>query len=462
MGAAAVQEPAVASPSVEVVGNAFVLQYYHVLHQSPEHVHRFYQEDSKMGRPSGDGAMGITTTMEAIKEKILSLDYGELRAEIKTVDAQESFGGGVLVLVTGYLTGKDEVTRNFTQAFFLAPQDNGYFVLNDSFRYVENVKSQEGVDAPVNEIENPPTPDQNTKLEETQMPILENPAVVEHETVDAVCEPAVSSRSLDVKNEEPVAEIVNEAPEMLQSSHDSINITKEVQKKSYASIVKVPAHVASSAPAVAKDASKIAAKQTKVVAASGTGTETPTLSKDVVENGIQQHEEGHSIYIKALPMNATPSQVEAEFKQFGPIKSGGVQVRSSKGFCFGFVEFEEASAAQKAIQASPIMMAGHEIFAQEKKSTNSRVNNKLRFPTGRGNGFKNEDDRGRGSNGGIRGGYGRDGFTNNSEKVSNANERGFYNRGGRNGYQRSDNNNDRNPSGVMKNKPTVPRISAVA
>lgn len=51
---------------------------------------------------------------------------------------------------------------------------------------------------------------------------------------------------------------------------------------------------------------------------------------------------GHSIYIKALPMNATPSQVEAEFKQFGPIKRGGVQVRSSK-VCAYLIPWESFS-----------------------------------------------------------------------------------------------------------------------
>lgn len=69
--------------------------------------------------------MGITTTMQAINDKILSLNYGDLRAEIKSVDAQESFNGGVHVLVTGYLTGKDNLVRNFCQTFFLAPQDRG-------------------------------------------------------------------------------------------------------------------------------------------------------------------------------------------------------------------------------------------------------------------------------------------------------------------------------------------------
>lgn len=74
---------------------------------------------------------------QAINDKILSLDYKNLKAEIKTADAQESHMGGVTVLVIGYLTGMDNVRRPFAQSFFLAPQDKGYFVLNDVFRYMD-------------------------------------------------------------------------------------------------------------------------------------------------------------------------------------------------------------------------------------------------------------------------------------------------------------------------------------
>lgn len=56
----------------------------------------------------------------------------------KTVDAQESFHGGVTVLVTGALTVADKSSaKYFIQSFFLAPQEHGYFVLNDIFRYVD-------------------------------------------------------------------------------------------------------------------------------------------------------------------------------------------------------------------------------------------------------------------------------------------------------------------------------------
>lgn len=40
--------------------------------------------------------------------------------------------------------------------------------------------------------------------------------------------------------------------------------------------------------------------------------------------------EGHSIYIKNLPLNATAAQVEEVFSKFGTIRPGGVQVRNHK------------------------------------------------------------------------------------------------------------------------------------
>lgn len=67
----------------------------------------------------------------------MSLKYEDYTAEIDTADAQESHERGVIVLVTGRLTGNDNVRKKFSQTFFLAPQDKGYFVLNDVFRFLE-------------------------------------------------------------------------------------------------------------------------------------------------------------------------------------------------------------------------------------------------------------------------------------------------------------------------------------
>jgi hypothetical protein len=53
-----------AAPSAQLVGNAFVEQYYHILHHSPESVYRFYQDSSVLSRPDSNGVMTSVTTMQ--------------------------------------------------------------------------------------------------------------------------------------------------------------------------------------------------------------------------------------------------------------------------------------------------------------------------------------------------------------------------------------------------------------
>lgn len=91
---------------------------------------------------------------QAINETIVSLNYEDCTAEIKTADAQESYEKGVIVLVTGCLTGKDNVRRKFSQTFFLAPQDKGYYVLNDVFRYIEENDVPQLSSASINNVIN--------------------------------------------------------------------------------------------------------------------------------------------------------------------------------------------------------------------------------------------------------------------------------------------------------------------
>ncbi|CAL9126162.1 unnamed protein product [Musa textilis] len=80
------------------------------------------------------------TTTDAISQKI--------GADIKTVDAQESLGGGAIVLITGLLTYENNLKWNCTQSFFRAPQGKGYHALNDIFRLMDEFdlqQSQQGL-----------------------------------------------------------------------------------------------------------------------------------------------------------------------------------------------------------------------------------------------------------------------------------------------------------------------------
>ncbi|KNA07064.1 hypothetical protein SOVF_175390 isoform A [Spinacia oleracea] len=56
--------------------------------------------------------------LQGIKELMLSLDCEDYKAEILTDDTQASYMNGVIVLVTGRLSGRDYVRRNFTESFF--------------------------------------------------------------------------------------------------------------------------------------------------------------------------------------------------------------------------------------------------------------------------------------------------------------------------------------------------------
>lgn len=75
--------------------------------------------------------------LQHIHALIMSLNYSGI--EIKTAHSLESWNGGVLVMVSGSVHIKNyNGRRKFVQTFFLAPQEKGYFILNDIFHFVDD------------------------------------------------------------------------------------------------------------------------------------------------------------------------------------------------------------------------------------------------------------------------------------------------------------------------------------
>lgn len=74
---------------------------------------------------------------QQIHSLVMSLHYTGI--EIKTAHSLESWNGGVLVMVSGSVLMKNfSGRRKFAQTFFLAPQEKGYFVLNDIFHFIDD------------------------------------------------------------------------------------------------------------------------------------------------------------------------------------------------------------------------------------------------------------------------------------------------------------------------------------
>lgn len=411
--------PATAS----IVGNAFVIQYYNVLHQSPHVVHRFYTDESRLSRAEAwpNTMVDTAATMSGIHEKVMSLDYGGVRAEIKTVDSQESLTGSVLVMVTGSLSSASRVKRNFVQTFFLAPQEKGYFVLNDVFRYLDGDERDSQPASPVaSGILEPPAAENTVSDQgvmepavgqDTTLTLEYSPSEAQEEVPAEVPYELLNQAEVSEAEEEAVVEnVVNEQQEIPESKHSEPETAgeeafEEAPKKSYASILRVRkdgpgAPVPATQPAIPKAVPAQVERSTPsssqpVQAAPqlSTGASSPRDHMDE-SSALENEGDSRSVYVKNLPLNVTAAELEEEFLKFGQLKPGGVNLRNQRpGVCFAFVEFEEVSSAQRATEASPISMGGRQVYVEEKRPMPSR-GGRGRFNQGRA--YQNEGMRGRG------------------------------------------------------------------
>lgn len=131
-------------PTPAKVARSFVKQYFGLLCEKPQELFRFYKDDSRFTRSDGPEVVAAAVGKEAINKKIASFDFSNVVVgQNLTVDHQASQGGGVLVVVVGRMSIGTSYLRPFTQTFFLAPQADGYYVLNDSFRFIPDAEPTE-------------------------------------------------------------------------------------------------------------------------------------------------------------------------------------------------------------------------------------------------------------------------------------------------------------------------------
>ncbi|KAK7345726.1 hypothetical protein VNO77_16336 [Canavalia gladiata] len=77
------------------------------------------------------------------------------------------------------------------------------------------------------------------------------------------------------------------------------------------------------------------------------------------------------IFVKNLPASITKAEVEQEFKIFGKIRPDGtfIKLREEIGACYAFVEFEDILGVQNSLQASPIKLAGRQVYIEQWRRT---------------------------------------------------------------------------------------------
>ncbi|KAF8800552.1 hypothetical protein BYT27DRAFT_7227366 [Phlegmacium glaucopus] len=129
------------------VGWQFVPQYYTFVNKEPHRLHCFYNKNSTFihGTEGEDGKPCYG--QQEIHNKITSIGFEDCKVFIHSVDAQSSANGGIIIQVIGEMSNHGDPWRKFVQTFFLAEQPNGYFVLNDIFRFLkEETLDGDGMD----------------------------------------------------------------------------------------------------------------------------------------------------------------------------------------------------------------------------------------------------------------------------------------------------------------------------
>ncbi|KAK7437885.1 hypothetical protein VKT23_007698 [Stygiomarasmius scandens] len=142
------------TPLPSEVGWQFVPQYYQFVNKEPERLHCFYGKTSTFVHGTEGEDAHTCHGQQEIHSEITKIGFQDCKIFIHSVDAQSSVNNGIVIQVIGEMSNKDESEwRKFVQTFFLAEQPNGYFVLNDIFRFLK----EDTVDDEVAEEEAPET-----------------------------------------------------------------------------------------------------------------------------------------------------------------------------------------------------------------------------------------------------------------------------------------------------------------
>ncbi|RZB42930.1 putative G3BP-like protein isoform C [Glycine soja] len=411
------------------VGTYFVGQYYQVLQSQPEFVHQFYSDASTMLRIDGN-ARETAAAMLQIHALIMSLSYA--RIEIKTAQSLESWSGGVLVMVSGSVQVKDySRRRKFMQTFFLAPQEKGFFVLNDIFHFVEEdpVHQQQPVLLPQSNLDSKLNASSATNKPVSNYLLGGDIQARDYVATNEVKENGVvdnygfsEQRLQRAPETEHIREdnTVEESNGSLQSSvnavQDHVPVSPdepagEPQKHTYASILRVakglstpvasqPSHKNVS-PSEWDHAPHSSSQQQQTIASANAFERSET---DAVEEfpATEDEDEIKSVYVRNLSPAVSPSEIEDEFKNFGRIRPDGVVVRSRK--------------------AGSVQIAGRQVYIEERRPNSNIPSRGGRRGRGRGS-YQSDAPRGRFNSRNFGRGNGQDGGDRDYNKSKG---NGFY------------------------------------
>uniref|UniRef100_A0A8D3E2B3 GTPase activating protein (SH3 domain) binding protein 1 n=1 Tax=Scophthalmus maximus TaxID=52904 RepID=A0A8D3E2B3_SCOMX len=415
-------------PSAQLVGREFVRQYYTLLNQAPDYLHRFYGKNSSYvhGGLDGNGKPAEAVYGQSeIHKRVMALSFRDCHTKIRHVDAHATLNEGVVVQVMGELSNNMQPMRKFMQTFVLAPEGtvaNKFYVHNDVFRYQDEVFVDSDSEPPeesedeVEELEERvPSPD--VAAEESTSPETQTDAVDEHtekspapaaappttEPASVPAEPAPAAPEenrviLNLNDTRGVPLILTPPsdPDPLSPPHPP-----PLQPFSWASVTSknlppsgaVP--VSGISPHVVK-VTPTAPPRAEVKSESQTAAQRPQRDQRPREQRpggqppmhraprpvregepgetegrrVVRYPDAHQLFVGNVPHDVDKSELKEFFEQYGTV----LELRINSGGKlpnFGFVVFDDSEPVQKILSNRPIKFRGDVRLNVEEKKTRS-------------------------------------------------------------------------------------------
>ncbi|XP_016307340.1 ras GTPase-activating protein-binding protein 1-like isoform X1 [Sinocyclocheilus anshuiensis] len=415
-------------PSAQLVGREFVRQYYTLLNQAPDYLHRFYGKNSSYvhgGLDNNGKPAEAVYGQSEIHKKVMALSFRDCHTKIRHVDAHATLNEGVVVQVLGELSNNMQPMRKFMQTFVLAPEGtvaNKFYVHNDIFRYQDEVFGDSDSEPPeeseedVEELERVHSPE---VVQEESAGYYEQPPCVEpegpQEEVSVTPEPQPEPEA-EVEPEpaavelkpEPVSEPEVHIEEKIQRSPPSPTpadtaptMPEDNRPSSWASVTSknlppggvvpatgVPPHVVR-VPSAQPHVEVKAETQTTAQRPqrdqrprdqrTGPSPANRTARPGAVREGESgepevrrtvRYPDSHQLFVGNVPHDVDKKELKEFFEQYGTV----LELRINSGGKlpnFGFVVFDDAEPVQKILSNRPIKLRGDVRLNVEEKKTRS-------------------------------------------------------------------------------------------
>uniref|UniRef100_A0A673W1F8 GTPase activating protein (SH3 domain) binding protein 1 n=1 Tax=Salmo trutta TaxID=8032 RepID=A0A673W1F8_SALTR len=361
-------------PSAQLVGREFVRQYYTLLNQAPDYLHRFYGKNSSYvhgGLDNNGKPVESVYGQSEIHKKVLALNFRDCHTKIRHVDAHATLNEGVVVQVMGELSNDMQPMRKFMQTFVLAPEGtvtNKFYVHNDVFRYQDEVFGD-------SDSEPPEESDEDVEEMEERVP---SPEVVQEE-VDRLIGMLPDLIQLD---------LITSVSSLLQPFSWASVTSKNLPPSGVVPVSGIPPHVVKvpSAPPRVEVKTEAAAQRTQP-----RGDQRPREARPGPppvnrgpRPGVREGEQGessevgrvvrypdaHQLFVGNVPHDVDKAELKDFFQQYGTV----LELRINSGGKlpnFGFVVFDDSEPVQKILSNRPIKFRGDVRLNVEEKKTRS-------------------------------------------------------------------------------------------